>query len=468
MGNFVDFLDIADEQGLRVIMDLPINHTSNQHPWFQEARKSPDSPYRNFYIWAKEKPENADENLAFPGQQESNWKWDEEAGAFYYHTFYDFQPDLNYANPRVLQEIRQIIHYWLRLGVSGFRIDALTHIVREKGNITIKDPFQIARDLAHFVEEMKSDGVLLGETDVPPKEYQQYFGEHQNGVQMLLNFYLAEYMFLAFARRERAPLDHALSILPKPGFFHQFGNFLRNHDELDLERLTESERKVVFEKFAPDENMRVFGRGIRRRLAPMFNNDRRWLELANSLLFSLPGSPVVRYGDEIGMGDDLSLEGRKSVRTIMQWSARKNAGFSDAEEKDLFKPLIKEGDYSYKKVNVEAQYRNPDSLLNWKIKLFRVRTRCVPFGRGEFHVLNSGHPAVFAHYARLKDEVTVAVHNFSDEEVTIQLNLGEDKAHRLIDVFGDTVYEELEQEDSIKINPLGYRWFRARVENEIY
>ena len=181
-------------------MDLPINHTSDQHPWFQEARRNPNSPYRSFYIW-KEKPKNADKNLIFPGQQESNWKWIEEAGENYYHTFYDFQPDLNFANPRVLQEIRQIIHYWLRLGVSSFRIDAVTHIVREKGNITLKDPFQIARDLARFVEEIKPDGILLGESDVPPKEYQQYFGEHQNKLQMLLNFYLAEYMFLAFAKK---------------------------------------------------------------------------------------------------------------------------------------------------------------------------------------------------------------------------------------------------------------------------
>lgn len=466
MGNFVDFLDIADEHGLRVIMDLPLNHTSEEHPWFQEARRNPDSPFRDFYIWEKEKPANADEHVAFPGEQESNWKYDEEAGAYYYHTFYDFQPDLNYANPRVMQEVRQIIYFWLRLGVSGFRVDALSHMIREKGSVHFKEPFLIVRELTRFVEEIRTDGVLLGETDVLSAEYQKFFGEHESGFQMLLNFYLSQYMFLAFAKQERAPLDYALNILPKTNSFQQFANFLRNHDELNLERLSESERNRVFEKFAPQENMQIFGRGIRRRLAPMFDNDRKQIELANSLLFSLPGSPVVRYGDEIGMGEDLSQKGRNSVRTVMQWSAEKNGGFSTANAKDLFKPLIKKGEYSYERVNVEAQYRNSDSLLNWMEKLFRVRTRCLQFGRGDFRILDTVHPAVFAHYAKLKDEVAVAVHNFSEEEVVVQLKMGVDQLQRLVDVFGDAIYEEQDDENTIKINPLGYRWFRARVENE--
>lgn len=465
IGNFVNFLDVADEHGLRILMDLPLNHTSDQHPWFQEARKNPDSPYRNYYIWAKEKPENAGENVIFPGQQDSNWKWDDAAEAYYYHTFYHFQPDLNYANPRVMQEVRQIMHYWLRLGVSGFRIDALPHMIREKGSIKFKDPFHIVRSLVNFVEEIKTDGVLLGETDVPPKEYKDYFGRNNRGVQMQLNFYLAEYLFLALAKRDRSALDYALKILPQPGTFHQFANFLRNHDELDLERLSESDRNIVLERFAPKEEMRIFGRGIRRRLAPMFNNDRKIIELANSLLFSLPGSPVVRYGDEIGMGDDLTQKGRSSVRTVMQWSEKKNAGFSDANERELFKPLIKNGDYSYKKVNMEAQYRHPDSLLNWTIKLFRTRTRCVELGRGYFHLLDTGNPAVFAHYARLKDALVVAVHNLGDKEEEVQLDLGEDKVYRLIDVFGDSIYDDGEKEGNVKIHPFGYRWFRGEVVN---
>ncbi len=466
MGNFVEFLDMADEHGLRVIMDLPLNHTSDQHPWFQEARKNPDSPYRNFYIWSKEKPEETAEKIMFAGQQKSNWKYDEEAEAYFYHTFYEFQPDLNYSNPRVRQEVRQIMHFWLRLGVSGFRVDALPHIIRQKGSVKLDDPFKIVREFTQFVEEIKNDGVLLGETDVAPADYKNYFGEHGNGFQMLLNFYLANYIFLAFAKKERAPLDYALGLLPDANSFEQYANFLRNHDELDLERLNESERNKVFEAFAPEENMQIFGRGIRRRLTPMLNNNRKMIELANSLLFSLPGSPVVRYGDEIGMGDNLSLKGRNSVRTLMQWSAKRNAGFSNVDEKDLFKPLIKEGDYSYTKVNVEAQYRHPDSLLNWMEKLFRVRTRCLEFGRGDFHILDTGHAAVFAHYGKIKDEVAVAVHNFCEEEVTIHLNMGKDKVQRLAEVFGDAIYEDEANEGSITINPLGYRWFRAKVENE--
>lgn len=468
MGNFVDFLDIADEHGLRVIMDLPINHTSDQHPWFQEARKDPDSPYRDYYIWAKEKPEASEKKIMFAGQQEGNWKYDEEAGAYFYHTFYNFQPDLNYANPRVRQEIRQIIHFWLRLGVSGFRIDALPHLMREKGSIHFKDPFRLVRELSQFVEEVRNDGVLLGESNVLPDEYKNYFGKHGNGLQMLLNFYLTNYMFLAFAKKERAPLDFALGMLPETNSFQQFANFLRNHDELDLERLNKSERNRVFEAFGPKEEMQIFGRGIRRRITPMLGNDRKKIELANSLLFSLPGSPVVWYGDEIGMGDNLSLHGRESVRTPMQWSPKKNAGFSAAAEKSLIRPLIKKGDYSYEKVNVEAQYRHPESLLSWMEKLFRVRTRCLEFGRGQFQILDTGHPAVFAHYAKLKDDLAVAVHNFDDQVATIQIDWGRDKPHRLVDVFGDALYEELNDDNSIQINPLGYRWFRARTENEIF
>ena len=464
MGDFMDFMSMAGEHSLRIILDLPLNHTSDQHPWFQEARKHPDSKYRDYYIWSKEKPENEDEKIIFGEQQEGNWKYDEEAEAYFYHTFYDFQPDLNYANPEVRKEIRRIMHFWLRLGVSGFRIDALSHMIRSKGAIEIDDPDRIVRQFRQYAEEISCEAVLLGETDVAPEKYSDFFG-HDNKFQMLLNFYSANYIFLAMAQQKKDPIEYALKKLPRTNDFQQYANFLRNHDELDLERLTEEERQTVFEAFAPDENMQIFDRGVRRRLAPMLGNNRKLLELAYSLLFSLPGSPVIRYGDEIGMGDDLSLEGRKSVRTVMQWSKETNAGFSEVPREQLIKPVIEEGPYGKEKVNVEEQFKDVDSLLNWMMKLIRMRTKCLEFGRGNFVVIETNHPGVLCHCSRMGEEIAVAVHNLTGKEAVIKLDLGEHKVKRLVDVFGDGNYDLLNGSRKIEINPHGYRWFQGRIKS---
>ena len=465
MGDFMDFLDMASEHHLRIILDLPLNHTSNQHPWFQEARKDPKSPYRDYYIWSKEKPKNEDPKLIFGDQQGGNWKYDEEAEAYYYHTFYDFQPDLNYSNPEVRKEIRRIMHFWLRLGVSGFRIDALSHMIRSKGKIHIEDPDKIVREFRQYAEEVSCEAMLLGETDVDPKKYSDFFG-HDDKFQMLLNFFSANYIFLSLAKQEKAPIEYALNMLPRANNFQQFANFLRNHDELDLERLDKSERKKVFDTFAPEENMQIFDRGIRRRLHPMLGGDRKRIELAYSLLFSLPGSPIIRYGDEIGMGDDLSLKGRESVRTAMQWSNEDNGGFSSAPENRLLKPVINEGEYGKDKVNVEEQFKNNNSFLNWMIKLIRMRTKCLEFGRGSYTIIDTGHPGVFAHCSKLENEIALALHNLTENEVTVEIDLGKDEVKRLVDVFGDANYEFLNGTRKIKLNPLGYRWFQGRIEED--
>jgi maltose alpha-D-glucosyltransferase/alpha-amylase len=399
----------------------------------------------------------------FAGQQAGNWKFDEEAEAYYYHTFYDFQPDLNYANPEVLREVRQVMHYWLRLGVSGFRVDALPHIIRNKSSLQkIPQPFEILNKFRQYVEEIKSDAILLGETDVDPSAYSRYFKE-EGRFQMLMNFYLANYAFLSLARKEKAPVEFALNMLPQADIFQQYANFLRNHDELDLEQLNESERQQVFDAFAPKENMRIFGRGIRRRLAPMFDNDRRRLELSYSLLFTLQGSPIIRYGDEIGMGDDLSLKGRDSVRTAMQWSDEQNAGFSSASPEDLKVSLIRKGKYGNQKLNVDQQFNDRDSLLQWMMLLCAIRKKCFEFGRGDFNLLDTGHKAVLAHYSRLDKRISLAVHNFSEEEVQVEIKLGDDDVKRLVDVFGDADYDLLKYGSKININPLGYRWFQGVV-----
>lgn len=462
MGDFMDFMDMVKEQQLRVILDLPLNHTSDEHPWFQEARRNPDSFYRDFYIWSKEKPAEDKDVIMFEGQQKSNWKYDEEADAYFYHTFYDFQPDLNYANPEVKKEVRRIMHFWLRLGISGFRVDALSHMIRSKGPAQIKDRYAIVAEFRQFIEEVSYEAILLGETDVEPKEYREFFGYNEK-FQMLLNFYLTNYLFLGLAKKEKAPIEYALDMLPKANNFQQYANFLRNHDELDLERINESERKAVFEAFAPEESMQIFGDGIRRRLAPMFNNNRKMLELAYSLLFSMPGSPIIRYGDEIGMGDDLSREGRQSVQTVMQWSNEENGGFSAAPAKDLIKPVITKGDYGKDKVNVEAQFQDHSSLLNWMTNLIRMRTKCLEFGRGEFFIIDTAHPAVLGHYCKFEDEIGVALHNLGEEKATVQLDFGNDAVERLVGIFGDVNYGNLDGSRELKINPLGYRWMQGRL-----
>lgn len=462
MGDFMDFMNMVNEQQIRVILDLPLNHTSDQHPWFREACQDPESKFRDFYIWSKEKPEKEQDVIMFEGQQSSNWKFDEEAGAYFYHTFYDFQPDLNFSNPEVRKEVRRIMHFWLRLGVSGFRVDALSHTIRSKGPAQIQDPYKLVQEFRQFIEEISYDAILLGETDVEPKKYAEFFG-HDEKFQMLLNFYLTNYLFLGLAKKEKAPIEYALDMLPRANNFQQYANFLRNHDELDLERINDSERQAVFEAFAPKENMQIFGDGVRRRLAPMFNNNRKMLELAYSLLFSMPGSPIIRYGDEIGMGDDLSLEGRQSVQTVMQWSNEEKGGFSAAPEKDLIKPVITKGDYGKDKVNVEAQFKDHSSLLNWITNLIRMRTKCMEFGRGEYFLLDTGHPGVLGHYSKFEDEIAVALHNLTEEEVTVELNLGDDSVERLVEVFGDQNYGSLNGRRELKIRPLGYRWLQGRL-----
>lgn len=462
MGDLMDFLDMAGELHLRIILDLPLNHTSVAHHWFQEARKDPESKFRDYYIWAKEKPEDDDEKLIFGNQQNGNWKYDKEAKAYFYHTFYDFQPDLNYSNYEVRKEVRRIMHFWLRLGVSGFRIDALSHIIRNKGSVYIEDSDKIVREFRQYAEEVSCEAVLLGETDVEPKKYQHFFG-HDDKFQMLLNFYMANYIFLGLAKKEKAPIEYALDMLPKANSVQQYANFLRNHDELDLERLNNSELEMVFKAFAPKDNMQIFGRGIRRRLAPMFGNDRKMMELAYSILFSMPGSPIIRYGDELGMGDDLSLKGRDSVRTAMQWSDEENGGFSHAPKKKLARPVITKGPYGKDTINVEKQFKERDSFLNWMIKLIRMRTKCIEFGRGKYYILDTGHAGVLAHYSKLEDEVAVAVHNLTDEEVTVSIDLHGHEVKRLVDVFGDSDYDMLKGSREVKLQAKGYRWMQGRI-----
>jgi maltose alpha-D-glucosyltransferase/alpha-amylase len=440
---------------------MVFNHVSIDHPWFQEARKSRDSKYRKYFIWLDEKPANADKDVIFGHHQDGNWEYDELAGQYFYHTFYKHQPDLNVTNPEVQEELRYILHFWMRLGITGFRMDAVPHMLKEKGDEVFEgDPFQWLRDIRTYVEDLNQDAVLLAEADTEPDEYQKFFGGRDDQVQMLLNFYLNNYLFLALARQQAKPLQKALGKLPQTTVKEQLATFVRNHDELDLDRLTKGERQEVYEAFAPDEDMRIYGRGIRRRLAPMLHNNRQWMELVYSLLFSLPGTPVMRYGDEIGMGEDLSLEQRNSVRTAMQWSAKEHGGFTLPEVAPQI-PVITAGEFSYHHVNVYSQLRHAGSLLSWFERVISVRKDCIEFGYGDYEIIKTDNDAVMAHCCVWKDGRAVAVHNFSDQECTVTLKWKAPLEEDLIEYLSNREYDKPEAGFTrLTLSPFGYRWFR--------
>ncbi|HEV2149723.1 MAG TPA: alpha-amylase family protein [Longimicrobiaceae bacterium] len=460
LGDFVEFLREAKSRGMRVMIDLVVEHTSDQHPWFQAARRDRDSPYRDFYIWVDDPPEERKHQPIFPGVEEDVWRWDEEAGQYYFHTFYHFQPSLNHANPRVREEVKKIIGFWLQLGVDAMRVDAASHMIEAKGGQQIPDPHGILQEYYHFAYRRRGEVAFMGESDVEASRLAEFFGRGDE-LQMLMNFLLNNYIWLALARGEAEPLVRAMRLIPRKPPEAQWVNFLRNLDEVDLERLTEAERQEVYAAFAPREEMRIYGRGIRRRLAPMLGGDRKRIELAFSLLLSLPGAPMIVYGDEIGLGEDLSLPERQSVRTVMQWSDDPNGGFSVADADELAMPTVKKGKFAYRKVNVAAQELERDSLLFWLERAIRTRRECPEFGWGESSVVEVKHPAVFAHRADWGPNTLIAVHNLGAEPAEVVLDISEDDPDHIVDVLGDCLYDAVNGgEHRVRLEGYGYRWFR--------
>lgn len=463
-GDFVAFVREARGRGMHVLVDLVVNHTSVDHPWFRAARADRTSKYRDYYVWVDRPPENERRGgLVFPGEQTSNWTWDEAAGAWYWHWFYAHQPDLNTGNPAVRAEIRKIMGYWLQLGVSGFRVDAAPFLFKRKGRTGAHpdDPHAFLEELRRFVSEERPDAVLLAEADVETDELSFFLGEGER-MHLLLNFIANNYLFASLATGSAGPLAGALASLPACPAPSTWANFARNHDELNLDRLPPEYRRAAFEAFAPEPAMRIYGRGIRRRLPPMLGGDRRRLELAYSLLFSLPGTPVLRYGEEIGMGDDLSLPGRMSVRTPMQWSADENAGFSAAPAARLVRPVIREGEFGCARVNVDAQRRDPGSLLNFFLRLIRTRKECPEIGEGRLEILDAGDPALFAHRCEWRGGVSIALHNLSPEPRTAVLRIDEPDVPHVADLLGDRPYEPVRQPRArVEMEGYGYRWLRV-------
>ncbi len=461
LGDFVHFSRRARDKGIRIMIDLVVNHTSVDHPWFQSARSDPRSPYRDWYVWKSEKPDDADHGMVFPGEQETTWTWDREAKAYYFHRFYGHQAELNIANPEVVREIERITGFWLQLGVTGFRVDALPFLIELEGTPCEgeRDPHAYLRELRHHVQTLCGDVCLMAEANITPEEVPKYFADGDM-IHMCFNFWANQHLFLALARKDATPLRQAYAELPVIPQWCQWANFLRSHDELDLDRLAESERKEIFRTFGPEPNMQLYGRGIRRRLAPMLGNDRRRLELAHSLMLTLPGTPVLRYGDEIGMGDDLSLPARESVRTPMQWNDDHNGGFSSAPPDDLALPPIASGEFGYRKVNVEAQRRDPDSLLNWLERATRRRKECPEFALGRCIWLETGRADILAHRCDHEGATVFAVHNFGPRRAKFALPV-EDGAGPLHDILS---FHRHEAEDDghyhIDLEPYGYRWLR--------
>jgi maltose alpha-D-glucosyltransferase/alpha-amylase len=460
LGTFVEFMNHAEQLGIRVIVDLVVSHTSEKHPWFQSARRSPDSPYRDWYVWSKKRPSDWNQGMVFPGVQKETWTRDPVAGEYYFHRFYRFQPDLNTRHPAVRDEIKRIMGFWLQLGVSGFRMDAVPFLIEDKqaGAEGPKD-YEMLREMREFLQWRRRDAILLAEANVPPDESMRYFGENGERLQMMLNFPVNQRTFYALATGDIKPLVRALESTYRRPPAAQWVHFLRSHDELDLGRLTDAQRARVFEAFGPAKEMQLYDRGIRRRIAPMLDNDRRKLELAFSLLFTLPGTPMLQYGDEIGLGDDLSLPEREAARTPMQWTPERHGGFSTARR--TVRPVIADPIYGYQRVNVQRQRRDPSSLLNWMERKIRMRRECPEIGWGNWEILKVDAPGVLVMQYEWNGRSLVILHNFSSSPRAVRLP-AKVKSPVLIDLlWSNDSRANASGRHVIRLQPYDYRWFRV-------
>jgi maltose alpha-D-glucosyltransferase / alpha-amylase len=464
LGDFVEFTHAAKQRGIRIIMDLVVNHTSDQHAWFQSARRDPKSPYRDWYVWSKKKPRDANKGMVFPGVQKSTWNYDPIARAWYFHRFYDFQPDLNTTNPHVQAEILKIMGFWIQLGVSGFRMDAVPFVIATKGAQVRKpvEQYEMLRTMREFLQWRQGDAIILAEANVLPTTDMNYFGRSGDRMQMMFNFQVNQNLFYALAAADARPLRQALKATQRLPKTAQWGMFLRNNDELDLGRLTKMQREAVFAAFGPEPTMQLYERGIRRRLAPMLDGDRRRIEMAYSLMFTLPGAAVLRYGDELGMGDDLSLPERQCARTPMQWSTEPNAGFTKSENPIL--PVIHEGPYGYDHVNAAAQRRDPDSLLNWTERIIRMRKEVPEIGWGRFESIATGDSSVLAIRYEWRNNAALFVHNLGSapREISLTVKTSEESGRLLVNLLSeDHSQADADGRHRLMLEGYGYRWYRV-------
>jgi maltose alpha-D-glucosyltransferase / alpha-amylase len=463
LDDFKLFLEAARDRGIRVIIEMVLNHTSDQHPWFQESRKSADNPRRDWYVWSDTDTRYRGARIIFLDTEMSNWAWDPISKAYYWHRFFSHQPDLNYDNPAVREEMWNVMKFWLELGVDGFRLDAVPYLVEREGTSceNLPETHAVIKELRRRLDENFPGRMLLAEANQWPADLRAYFGDG-NEFHMAFNFPLMPRMFMGLKLEDRKPITEILQQTPKIPDLCQWCLFLRNHDELTLEMVTDMERDYMYDEYAHDKGMRL-NLGIRRRLATLLDNDRRRIELMNGLLMSLPGTPVIYYGDEIGMGDNIYLGDRNGVRTPMQWDGGWNAGFSSADPESLYAALILNPVYGYQAVNVQSQKRSQHSLLSWMRRMIQVRKSTPIFGRGSIEFLYPDNHRVLAYVRQLEGETVLVVNNLSASAQAVELDLSRFKGNILVEMFGRNIFPRVgDVPYLLTLGPYQFYWFRLR------
>ncbi|HEY0034538.1 MAG TPA: alpha-amylase family protein [Devosia sp.] len=468
LGDFVEFLRTARDRGIRVIADLVVNHTSAEHPWFEAARSDKQSPFRDWYVWQDTIPEGTSKSLVFPDKETSNWELDKKTGQYYLHRFYKHQPDLNIANSAVRDEIRKIIGFWLELGLSGFRVDAVPFLLETEG---ISEAMELAphdwlRDLRGFLGRRRGDALLMGEVNLQYEAVRTFYGDGGGDeLHMCLNFNLNQALALALVRQDAGALIHNLQAMPTLPRDGAWANFVRNHDEWSLDKLTEAERQEVFRAFGPGPEMQLFGRGLRRRLPTMLDGDQARLRLAYSLMFALPGAPVLFYGEEIGMAENLEIEGRMSVRSPMQWSNRENGGFSEASPEMLCRPLLESRKWGPSAINVLDQERDSSSLLAWMERLIRQRREMPEISFGSWSLLPVSDPAILALSYQWGDRRSILIHNLASEQKDVSFPFGQEQGKLTLTArLGDLDDPVVRKDGTVAISIPGYGCHWLRIE----
>jgi len=460
--DFKTFLTAAHRRGLRVIADLVMNHTSDQHPWFKEARSSPTSPYRDYYVWSDTPDKYKEARIIFTDTERSNWTWDEQAGAYFWHRFFSHQPDLNYDNLEVQEKMIAVIHYWLDMGLDGFRADAVPYLFEREGTNceNLPETHAYLKRVRAEVDGRYPGKILLAEANQWPVDVRPYFGNGDE-FNMAFNFPVMPRLYMAMRKEDRVPIVDIIRQTPPIPDNCQWCTFLRNHDELTLEMVTNEERDYMYNEYASDPRARL-NLGIRRRLAPLLDNGRRRIELMNALLFSLPGSPIIYYGDEIGMGDNIYLGDRNGVRTPMQWNIDRNAGFSRAESARLYAPVISDPMYGYLAINVETQQRVASSLLNWMKRVIHLRKRYPVFGRGAITFLQPQNTKVLAFVRSYGNVKILCINNLSRFSQPVSLDLSAYAGSTPIEIFGEVAFPAISSDAPyfLAIGPHSFYWFR--------
>lgn len=461
--DFVELMDQAHKRGIRVISDLVMNHTSDQHIWFQESRRDPEGPYGNFYVWSDDDTRYSDARIIFIDTEESNWTWDPVRKQYYWHRFFSHQPDLNYDHPPVRAAMLDVMRFWLDLGLDGFRLDAVPYLYEREGTNceNLPETHEFLKQVRGVIEDEYPGRVLLAEANQMPEDVVEYFGDTDEGDEchMAFHFPVMPRIFMGVHKQSRTPISEILADTPEIPGSAQWGIFLRNHDELTLEMVTDDERAYMYKHFARDPRMRA-NVGIRRRLAPLVGSDRNKLELLHGLLLSLPGSPVLYYGDEIGMGDNIWLYDRDGVRTPMQWSNDRNGGFSKADPERLYLPAIQNDQYGYQAINVENQMKRDNSLLQWIRSQIHVRQQYKAFGLGEYREIDSENETVLTFLREYKDETVLCVNNLSDRPQAVSLDLSEFAGIRPRELSGGEYFPEVRKYPwVVMLAPHAYFWF---------